>query len=118
MNRSLVRNDTFFCKECGTRPARAGPYGRTQEAQYKAGRGVGDAAPYEWDGGTDCHSQCAHWLRNDRFLQGVQWAGDRKGRPYGSVARSAWRRETARVAPTERGELIILIFRKERCVWS
>ena len=53
-----------------------------------------------------------------RFLQGVQWAGDRKGRPYGSVARSAVGRETARVAPTERRELIILIFRKERCVWS
>ena len=24
-----------------------------------------------------------------RFLQGVQWAGDRKGRPYGSVTWSA-----------------------------
>ena len=71
--------------------------------------------------GTDCHSRCAHRLRNDRFfargvvgratarvaptegykrvqqsgpsgtpaptegLQGVQWAGDRKGRPYGGV---------------------------------
>ena len=46
-----LRNDTVFCKECGTRPTRAGPYGWTQEAQYKAGRGVGDAAPYEWEGG-------------------------------------------------------------------
>ena len=45
------------------------------------------------DGGTDCHNQCAHWLRNDRFLQGVQWAGDRKGRPCGSVTWSAWRRD-------------------------
>ena len=71
--------------------------------------------------GTDCHSRCANWSRNDRFfargvvgrvtarvaptegykrvqqsgpsgtpapteaLQGVQWAGDRKGRPYGGV---------------------------------
>ena len=25
------------------------------------------------DGGTDCHSQCAHWLRNDSFLQGVRY---------------------------------------------
>ena len=67
-------------------------------------------------GNADCHSQCAHWLRNDtlqevhragrcghrplrkrnkrcngratarvaptKALQGVQWAGDRKGRPY------------------------------------
>ena len=53
------------------------------------------------DGGTDCHSQCVHWLRNDtlqgarragrrgrrplRGVQGVQWAGDRKGRPYGGL---------------------------------
>ena len=82
------------------------------------------------DGETDCHSQCAHWLRNDRGVtrgamghmgpalqphifvgqgpcalpwvrygiggrtessapteaqQKVQWAGDRKGRPYGNV---------------------------------
>ena len=86
------------------------------------------------DGGTDCHSQCAHWLRNDRGVtwgavghmgpalqphifvgqgpcalpwvrygiggrtessapteaqQKVQWAGDRKGRPYESVTRGA-----------------------------
>ena len=54
---------------------------------------------------TDCHSQCAHWLRNDMVftrgavqdrratarvapteaLRGVQWAGDRKGRPYGGL---------------------------------
>ena len=47
----------------------------------------------EGTGGADCHSQCAHWLRNDRFLQGVQWAGDRKGRPCGSVTWSAWRRD-------------------------
>ena len=24
-----------------------------------------------WDGDADCHSQCAHWLRNDT-LQGVR----------------------------------------------
>ena len=81
----------------------------------------------EGTGDADCHSQCAHWLRNDRFfargvvgratarvaptegykrvqqsgpsgtpapteaLQGVQWAGDRKGRPYGGVARGVVR---------------------------
>ena len=53
----------------------------------------------------DCHDQFANWSRNDRALQEVQyksgratarvaptevqhevpWAGDRKGRPYGSV---------------------------------
>ena len=43
------------------------------------------------DGGTDCHSQCAHWLRNDRFLQGVQWAGDRKGRPYGRIQEAQYK---------------------------
>ena len=21
----------------------------------------------------DCHSQCAHWLRNDSFLQEMRW---------------------------------------------
>ena len=38
--------------------------------------------------------------------------------PYGGVARSAVEGATGRVTPTERRELIILIFRKERCVWS
>ena len=104
----------------------------------------GDFGGCRGDGGTDCHSQCAHWLRNDREsftggavgravgeigealpvaeeasrfrgsapigghdsgresvgttvgnrpplrgVQGVQWAGDRKGRPYERVARGA-----------------------------
>ena len=33
---------------------------------------------------TDCHSQCAHWLRNDSVNKrcGARQAGDRKGRPY------------------------------------
>ena len=36
---------------------------------------------------TDCHSQCAHWLRNDTFSKGcgTRQAGDRKGRPYGGL---------------------------------
>ena len=41
---------------------------------------------------TDCHSQCAHWLRNDIFLQGVRCKSgrsDRGVRPYGSVTRGA-----------------------------
>jgi len=50
------------------------------------------------DGGTDCHSQCAHWLRNDT-LQGVQWAGDRKGRPYESVTRGAAGRADVGIGP-------------------
>ncbi len=35
-------------------------------------------------GDTDCHSQCAHWLRNDRVSMecGAWQAGDREGRPY------------------------------------
>ena len=36
-------------------------------------------------GGADCYSQCAHWLRNDSFLQGVRCEPGRA---------------TARVAPT------------------
>ena len=69
----------------------------------KGAEGTGDA---------DCHSQCAHWLRNDivnkrcgispggrtgasaptEGLQGVRWAGDRKGRPYGGLQEGAVRR--------------------------
>ena len=40
---------------------------------------------------TDCHSQCAHWLRNDTVNKrcGARQAGDRKGRPYESVTGGA-----------------------------
>ena len=35
-------------------------------------------------GGTDCHSQCAHWLRNDRgFTRGAVGRGDEGIAPYG-----------------------------------
>ena len=47
------------------------------------GLGTGDA---------DCHSQCAHWLRNDMvFTRGQCKAGRRGGGtpPYGWVTRSA-----------------------------
>ena len=53
------------------------PYGGLQEVrgrnppvtaapcQPPLGKGAGDR-------GTDCHSQCAHWLRNDRgFVRGA-----------------------------------------------
>ena len=40
--------------------------------------GLAVSAPFrqggQGDGGTDCHSQCAHWLRNDT-LQVVRWGG-------------------------------------------
>ena len=31
------------------------------------------------DGGTDCHSQCAHWLRNDMVFHGVRCAAGHMG---------------------------------------
>ena len=114
------------------------PQGSPLRKRYKGGRGERNppvtAAPCQpplgkgalRTGDADCHSQCAHWLRNDTLqgvryggpmwasaptegLQGVQckiggrteasapteaqqevqWAGDRKGRPYGGVARGA-----------------------------
>ena len=38
------------------------------------------------DGGTDCHSQCAHWLRNDMVFHGCG------ARPGGGVTRGAVKR--------------------------
>ena len=35
---------------------------------------------------TDCHSQCAHWLRNDTVCKGVQYKFEQRGEgtpPYG-----------------------------------
>ncbi len=46
--------------------------------------------PAQIQRGTDCHSQCAHWLRNDREFYrgcGVRAVGD--AGPYGSVTRGA-----------------------------
>ena len=53
-------------------------------------------------GGTDCHSQCTHWLRNDTgsCMGCGGTAGDRKGHPYGGHGGAVGRRATARVAPT------------------
>ena len=53
---------------------------------------------------TDCHSQCAHWLRNDMvFARGAVQilAGGIEPRPCGCIIDGAWERATARVAPTE-----------------
>ena len=44
--------------------------------------------PAQIQRGTDCHSQCAHWLRNDT-LQGVRRAGRRGRRPLRGVTRGA-----------------------------
>ena len=57
--------------------------------------------------GTDCHSRCAHRLRNDIvFCKECGEAGDREGRPYGGVTRGAVRRAG------RCGE------RAERCRWQ
>ena len=79
----------------GVRCGRRIPQSRLRRAPFRqGGRG---------DGGTDCHSQCAHWLRNDR-LQGVRWGGPM----WASAPTKALQgmrcksgRATARVAPTE-----------------
>ena len=44
----------------------------------KGAKGTGD---------TDCHSQCAHWLRNDAFSRSAVQAraGGVKPRPYGDI---------------------------------
>ena len=75
---------------CGGRnpPGTASP---CQPPLGKGAKGTGDA---------DCHSQCAHWLRNDT-LQVVRWGGRPQGSPLRRVTRGAGGRATARVAPTE-----------------
>ena len=90
---SPLRKRYKRCGEVWNPPVTASP------CQPPLGKGA------EGTGVTDCHSQCAHWLRNDMVftrgavqdrratarvapteaLQGVQWAGDRKGRPYGGL---------------------------------
>ena len=92
------------------------PYGCVAGSACK--RGVGDAAPYGGvqgvreknppvtaspcqpplgkgameTGDADCHSQCAHWLRNDRELYmgcGTESAGGQRRPPLRRVTRSA-----------------------------
>ena len=44
----------------------------------------------EWRGGdTDCHSQCAHWLRNDTVNKRCGVRADVGSGPYGEVAKGA-----------------------------
>ena len=52
------------------------------------------------DGGADCHSQCAHWLRNDMVFIGgaVRW-DDVGIVPYGSVIDGAVGRGDVGIAP-------------------
>ena len=76
---------------CGHRPLRVHSKRRGGErnlpvtassCQPPLGKGA------EGTGGTDCHSQCAHWLRNDTLYEMRYESG----------------RATARVAPTERNK--------------
>ena len=78
-------------KSAGRATARVAPTAGLQEVRGRAespSHGFAVPAPLgkgtEGTGGTDCHSQCAHWLRNDMVF-----------------ARNAVWRATARVAPTE-----------------
>ena len=49
------------------------------------GMAAGGAIVRRRGGTTDCHSQCAHWLRNDR-LQGMRGRRDTWVPPYGDMA--------------------------------
>ena len=46
----------------------------------KGAKGTGDA---------DCHSQCAHWLRNDGFCKGYGERGVEDAAPYGCIIADA-----------------------------
>ena len=63
-----------------------GPYGYIARGAGRAespSHGFAVPVPFRQgdrgDGGTDCHSQCAHWLRNDRVFQGVRGKAGRRG---------------------------------------
>ena len=58
--------------------------------------------PAQIQRGTDCHSQCAHWLRNDReFCKRCGRSGRCRHRPLRKRYKRCNGRATARVAPTE-----------------
>ena len=101
-------------------PCRAGPV-CPAGCGKNSGRAVEDAGPYGWVArGCGMSGRCRHRplrKRNKRFngratarvaptnaVQGVQWAGDRKGRPYGWVARSAVGRRRGEGAPPYGGD--------------
>ena len=91
----------YFCRAGPVCPADAGrnPPVTASPCQPPLGKGA------EGTGITDCHSQCAHWLRNDRFLQGVRYKPGRVVReadPYGCVTRGAVRRRGEGTPPYER----------------
>ena len=72
------------------------PQSRLCRARPPLGKGI------EGTGGTDCHSQCAHWLRNDRAFHGVRGKSGRVVReadPYGGVTRSAGERDDVGIVP-------------------
>ena len=58
--------------------ATAAPYGSAARSAEKESPSNGFAVPAplrqggRGDGGADCHSQCTHWLRNDRVLREVR----------------------------------------------
>ena len=62
----------------------AGHMGPALQYFISVGQGPCALPGVQCRGITDCHSQCAHWLRNDIFLQGVRWlsAGGVEPRPY------------------------------------
>ena len=80
-------------KRCGVKrnpPVTASP---CQPPLGKGAKGTEEA---------DCHSQCAHWLRNDReFYMGCGRAGRRGRRPLRKRNKRLNGRATARVAPTK-----------------
>ena len=98
-----------------TRGAMGGrPQGSPLRKRYKGGQGRAESpshgfvvpAPFRQgdrgDGGTDCHSQCAHWLRNDRVFHEVRGKAGRVVReadPYGGVTRSAGERDDVGIVP-------------------
>ena len=61
--------------------------------------GLAVPAPFrqggQGDGGTDCHSQCAHWLRNDRFLQGMRCKAG--GRTEASAPTDGYKKRSTRL---------------------
>ena len=76
----------LWCVGTGLCPSRGRPQGSPLRKRYKRcgeespSHGFAVPTPFRQggpgDGGTDCHSQCAHWLRNDRgFYMGCGGAG-------------------------------------------
>ena len=85
------------------------PYGGVARGAGRAespSHGFAVPAPFRQggrgNGGTDCHSQCAHWLRNDMVFHGVRGKAGRVVReadPYGGVTRSAGERDDVGIVP-------------------